>query len=557
MGGDLRTGGIVAIAAAAALVILAVWAPLAGATDIHVDILTDESTNNTTCSLREAITSAVTDDNSAEDDCELGSAAESDDVLLDPGTYTLTAALDFTEADGQRIHVDGETDANGVPTTTIDANNAGRIMDLQADGANPMDVFLHNLILTHGKVTSTSTGDGGAVRIQDPDAFFGMENGKILDSDAGHHGGAISWSGADENAEFQIEGVEFSGNTAGVSENTPGGEGGALWLDMNYDGSAHVARSTFTGNSSDEGGAVYLMTRADVQSGPDGIWLKVTNSTFTGNTASEAGGAFGFDAANSATLFINFSTIADNTSTPAGSGGGISTTAGQQDDQFVFIGQSILAGNKAGTAPSNCAGPGNIQSAGYNVSDSSGCGFSTGNNDLLNTDPLLAPLAVNPGGEVTTRTRGLFDGSPALNRIPVANCTAAIPDGDPDPVDQRNVIRPVGTNCDVGAFEGSLGPRPGPPNAKCGGKAATIVGTNGKNTLVGTNKADVIAGLGGNDTIKGKGGKDIICGGKGKDKLIGGKGRDKLFGQAGRDILRGGPGRDKLKGGPGRDKQIQ
>src|SRR4029450_7673530 len=117
-----------------------------------------------------------------------------------------------------------------------------------------------------GFLVSTSTGDGAAVRIQDPDAFFGMENSKVVDNHAGHDGGAIRWQGADENAEFQIEGVEFSGNTAGH-------EGGALHLDMDYDGSAHVERSTFPGNSAAEGGAVYLMTRPDVGPGPEGIFL--------------------------------------------------------------------------------------------------------------------------------------------------------------------------------------------------------------------------------------------------------------------------------------------
>ena len=86
---------------------------------------------------------------------------------------------------------------------------------------------------------------------------------------------------------------------------------------------------------------------------------------------------------------------------------------------------------------------------------------------------------------------------------------------------------------------------PGTPKASCGGKAATKVGTSGKNTLRGTPGPDVIAGLGGNDVIKGLAGNDRLCGGAGRDRLIGGGGRDKLFGQAGRDVLRGGPGRDR------------
>ncbi len=106
-------------------------------------------------------------------------------------------------------------------------------------------------------------------------------------------------------------------------------------------------------------------------------------------------------------------------------------------------------------------------------------------------------------------------------------------------------------------------PPPPPVDAKCDGKTATIVGTDGKDVLKGTGGPDVISGLGGPDVISGLGGGDVICGGAGNDKLSGGKGNDKLLGGAGRDQLVGGPGNDKLvggagkdvlKGGPGRDK---
>jgi hypothetical protein len=81
-----------------------------------------------------------------------------------------------------------------------------------------------------------------------------------------------------------------------------------------------------------------------------------------------------------------------------------------------------------------------------------------------------------------------------------------------------------------------------PPN--CGGRAATQVGTPGRDTLRGTAGRDVIAGLGGNDVIDGRGGNDVLCGGPGRDTIRGGAGRDRLFGGGGRDTLNGGPGRD-------------
>jgi Ca2+-binding RTX toxin-like protein len=91
----------------------------------------------------------------------------------------------------------------------------------------------------------------------------------------------------------------------------------------------------------------------------------------------------------------------------------------------------------------------------------------------------------------------------------------------------------------------------------CGGRRATIVGSDRKEILSGTKRADVIVGNGGNDKLRGKGGKDRICGDDGKDKLFGGGGPDRLFGQAGRDALVGGAGKDRLRGGTGKDSERQ
>jgi RTX calcium-binding nonapeptide repeat (4 copies) len=95
---------------------------------------------------------------------------------------------------------------------------------------------------------------------------------------------------------------------------------------------------------------------------------------------------------------------------------------------------------------------------------------------------------------------------------------------------------------------------PGPSSAKCSGRAASKVGTAGRDVIVGTGHRDVIAALGGNDRVRAVGGNDLVCGGRGKDTVLGGRGRDQLLGQVGADILRGGRGRDLLKGGPGPDR---
>ena len=93
---------------------------------------------------------------------------------------------------------------------------------------------------------------------------------------------------------------------------------------------------------------------------------------------------------------------------------------------------------------------------------------------------------------------------------------------------------------------GGEGPTVDPPPAPlCAGKAATIVGTAGRDTLRGTRRADVIVALGGNDRISGLRGNDVVCGGRGRDLLSGGRGRDRLSGGPQRDTCIGGAARDR------------
>jgi Ca2+-binding RTX toxin-like protein len=109
--------------------------------------------------------------------------------------------------------------------------------------------------------------------------------------------------------------------------------------------------------------------------------------------------------------------------------------------------------------------------------------------------------------------------------------------------------------------------------ARCLGRKATIVGSEGPDVLEGSKGPDVIVGLGGNDSIFAGGGADLVCGGEGKDGILGAGGADRLVGQGGDDtvlgeakadhiagedgfdIIDGGPGNDRLHGG-GQDLDI-
>jgi hypothetical protein len=137
--------------------------------------------------------------------------------------------------------------------------------------------------------------------------------------------------------------------------------------------------------------------------------MEITNTTITGNTADAGGGYF-----NAPGPSLKGTILSNNTNM-----------------------------NCDSTAPTD---------KGFNVSDDNSCGFS--GTSVNNTNPLLLPLA-NNGGPTDTFALETFPlTSPAIDRIPVANCTDQ--NDFPLGTDQRLFGRPDPGNlnfCDSGAYE--------------------------------------------------------------------------------------------------------
>ena len=102
-------------------------------------------------------------------------------------------------------------------------------------------------------------------------------------------------------------------------------------------------------------------------------------------------------------------TVYDNEST-MGSGGIFSLWGDYYMARFD-IRNTIIAGNTAGGAPSDCGGV--IISRGFNLIQTlDGCAIDDNTNNIIGMDPHLAPLADNGG---STSTHQLLDYSPAID----------------------------------------------------------------------------------------------------------------------------------------------
>jgi hypothetical protein len=222
-------------------------------------------------------------------------------------------------------------------------------------------------------------------------------------------GGGISNAGAGTVSIFEST---FIGNTAGFS-------GGAV---DNNEGLVTFVRSTLSANGAEYGGAVENVST-----------LIIRNSTLTGNIATTTGG--GIDNFRGEAT-VEFSTLTENS---AGRGGGIENAAS------ITIKHSLVVNSAAGDNCFNDAGA-SFNALGVNFATDASCeGFTQTTAGAIN----LGPLADNGG---PTQTHALLAASAAIDAA--LDCTLS--DGaTPVTQDQRGQARPVGAECDSGAFEGS------------------------------------------------------------------------------------------------------
>jgi|GEM_PF-1678117 len=401
-------------------------------------------------------------------------SASSGDTINITRSFTLTSNL-------PNITVDLTINGNGA---TISGGTDIRIFTV--DGfTNPVSVTINKLKMIGGNCggacpISSSSGGG----LYNDSGMVTINNSTFSNNSVSDAGGGLYTN----NGTMTINNSTFSGNSADYAAG--GFYNSAGWVTIN--------NSTFSGNHADYGGGIYnggtLTINNSIMSGNTATTLgggiastwdiTINNSTLSGNSAPQSGGVDN----NGTTLTINYSTVSGNSAT-TGNGGGIynytsgtviltnSTFSGNSAlsggglanlDGTVTLTHSTFSSNTAttsgggiyndssgtvtlnnsllgkGAQGANCDGTGTINGNGaaYNLSDDGSCGANVTQVASLG----VGTLGANGG---STQTIPLVVGSPAIDAALAADCPAA---------DQRGTARPIGADCDIGAFEGILLP---------------------------------------------------------------------------------------------------
>lgn len=366
-------------------------------------------------------------------------------IDLPAGTYDLSILP---------VGSDDETsgDLNITQTLTLTgAGAAGTIIDAhQIDGvfelAAGITVTISGVTIRNGLAISNGGGiQNNASLTLNADVISGNRSGN------GSAGGGIA----------NLAGTLTLNNSI-VSDNTGGGNAGGLYNDnaasLTVNNSLIIRNQTLAGgfggglgnsgtmtmNNSLVGGNRTTGTSAGHGGSGGGIYngantLTVTNSTISNNSATGDGGGI----YNTATLSAYFISVAGNLATGTGLGGGINNLG------TLNLKTSLLGQNYAGLTPSD--GNGALNSLDYNlIQTTTGLTFTgTTTHNLTGSDPLIDSPRSNGG---PTPTRALLAGSPAINAVPLNQCTDAF--GAALGTDQRGFPRPLNGACDIGAFEG-------------------------------------------------------------------------------------------------------
>jgi hypothetical protein len=293
----------------------------------------------------------------------------------------------------------------GVAILSISGDNLRRVLH----------IFAGKVHVSHLTINDGHSNSGGGISIDETGSLSLTDS--IIRNNFANIGGGIDNLGS-----LTITNVLIVGNSSDLW-------GGGIF----NSGIFSAYRSTISNNTAISGGgllnAVTLFSYGQIQAGT----AHLENVTVSGNTASDFGGGIVSSGTTiggkvtSTSLVLANCTLSNNS---ASTGGGLFNQFGTASVLNTIIANRLSGGN--------CNSM--ITSLGHNLESGNTCGF-TGAGDLINTDPLLGPLADNGG---RTMTHALLTGSPAIDTADPTTFPAT---------DQRGVARPQGKGPDIGAYE--------------------------------------------------------------------------------------------------------
>ncbi|MGD8472794.1 MAG: family 16 glycosylhydrolase [Anaerolineae bacterium] len=333
-------------------------------------------------------------------------------ILFDPslagGTITLTSGPLVPSKDVT-------VDASGAPGLIVSGNHADRVLIVDPG----LSVSIHDLVLADGYGWELAGGilNNGTLHLSNCVVANNLaETGTFNpDTDFWKGGGGI-YNG--EGATLTLVDSTVSGNSTTLID------GGGIYA---FPGSTtSIARSTISGNTAgNTGGGIRMLGNATI-----------VNSTISGNTAIgwHGGAIFHTDGV----MEILNSTIANNIAPDWGSSaiflGSYSSVVPE-----LKLTNTIITGNQWYACEWHASGAVSLVSGGHNLVQDDSCNPVA--SDLINGEAGIGPLADNGG---PTWTHALAPSSPAIDAGDDSVCPAT---------DQRGVIRPQGTACDIGSYE--------------------------------------------------------------------------------------------------------
>jgi len=430
-------------------------------------------------------------DDAVDGDCSLRGAvvtanAESalDTIVVPAGTYTLSNAspCTFATLGGDPVSgtpliplcLDGDVEivGAGAGETIIQSNGADRLFAI----SKQKTVTMRGVTLSGGRAEpgfGYAIGGGGAINNQ---GTLTLVDARVTNHRAFAPGGAIYNLGT-----LAIVRSVFTATSSnqggGAIAHYAGGGGTLTIIDSEFtEASSHIGGVIHTGSKTLISGSTFAGNIATVGAvlGQQGGDVTIVNSTLSGNqgTAIDVGRS---SPEFASTLRVVSSTVTKNSGYD---GGGMYVTG----NQHVFVRGSIFADNTSGFAPD--AG-GRFTSEGWNLFQSTQNAIIAGDTttNVTGVAARLAPLADNGGPTRTHAPLPAADGQPVSPAVDAGN--PATPGSEPfacPGTDQRGVLRPVGTRCDIGAVERAAGlslVRVSPARAGNAGPLATVVAGSG------------------------------------------------------------------------------